>query len=266
MNDQNFNQQQYVPPIIDPVPSPDGRRLDLCAAFRSGLFLALCVLMTISTCIGSFSFNVTDIGFGYTSSISLLPLLLTIGMWITYVSAGNGQVKTGGLKLMSGTLLANNILLWIAFALAVVLGVLFIVCGIMAPASEFEGFTAELHAELIEELPEARELIDSIFTELLEGGINIDALIPTALLILGIIVTLIGVVGMILILLVYRRMHRLAKSLVTCANDPDALPVANGCAVAMLVMGILNIFSGLTGIIMIISYVFIKNNLEPKQD
>ena len=52
-----------------------------------------------------------------------------------------------------------------------------------------------------------------------------------------------------------------------CAEDPDALPEhANTVAIWLLVLGILSIFSGLTGVVMILGYVFIKKYIvEPAE-
>ena len=264
MNDQNFNQESYTPPVVEPVnPFPPRPRLDLRAAFGSGLFLALCILMTVLAAFGSFSININEGEFQTSYSFNIIAVLVTIGMWITFASARGTelQLKKTGLVMVSGSIKALRILGWVGAIALIVCGVLLIACALAAPQATFQELAAEIPVA-IEQSGLEQMLADAFghdFTDIYLSDIDWATVIPLVLIVLSIFFLLVAVIIMILIVTFYKKLHQFARSLCDCVDDPDALPTASGTvSVWLLVLGILNIFSGLTGVIMIVGYAFLK--------
>ncbi len=266
MNDQNFDQNSYVPPVNEAInPAVLRPRIDLHAAFGSGLFLAICILMTIATAVGSFSitFNQGNISTSY--GLDLLSLLITIGLWITYGSAkkNDGPIKKGGLTLVSGTLKAMRIIYWVAAGIFAVCGALLIVAAVAAPAAFYDQLLSELNAELnnTEFIAFLTEMTGQDFSniEFDLGLIMNGSTLAIVFIAMGIFLLLVAVIFMIFNLTFYKRLHQFAKSVCACAENPDALPeYTSSVSTWLLVMGILSIFSGLSGVIMILGYVLIR--------
>ncbi len=264
MNDQNFNQESYTPPVVEPVnPFPPRPRLDLRAAFGSGLFLALCILMTVLAAFGSVSINVSQGEFQTSYSFNIIAVLVAVGMWITFASAKGTDValKKSGLVMVSGSIKALRIIIWVVAIITLVCGLIITVFAFAAPEDFFQAMTEEI--KLTFDSPEFKQaMADALghdFVDVYFGDINLEALLPIMLVAMGIFVCLVMVVLMIFNVTYYKKLHQFAKSLCACTEDPDALPVAaNTVSIWLLVLGILNILSGLTGIVMIIGYVFLK--------
>lgn len=272
MNDQNFDQNSYVPPVTEAINLDALRpRLDLRAAFSSGLFLAICILTTILTAMSSFAVTISESGFSTNFGVDLLSLLITIGLWITYSSAKSteGPLKKSGLTMISGTIKAIRILTWVGTSIILVCALLFAVASILAPDTFYDEFVEAVRVEFnTEEFKSAMTaLLGQEFIDTYLRDVDYSALLPIVLVALGIIVCFVMVIALIFNVTFYKRLHQFAKSMCLCAENPDALPEhANTVSIWLLVLGILSIFSGLTGVVMILGYIFIKKYIvEPTE-
>ena len=70
------------------------------AALGSGLFLALCILVSASTLIGCFL-----------GSYSVIGVLFTVFLWMVFAARRSGRIDTARLRCISGTVLAHMICL-----------------------------------------------------------------------------------------------------------------------------------------------------------
>lgn len=272
MNDQNFDQNSYVPPVSEAINLEALRpRLDLRAAFGSGMFLAICILTTILTVVGSFTITLSEGEFSTSYGVDVLTLLITIGLWITYSSAKSAEspLKKSGLTMVSGTIKAIRILTWVSTSIILVSGVIIAVAALLAPDAFYDEFVEGVREEF--NSAEFREAMTALlgqdFIDTYLRDVDYSALIPIVLVALGIILCFTMVIALIFNVTFYKRLHQFAKSMCRCAEDPDALPEhANTVAIWLLVLGILSIFSGLTGVVMILGYVFIKKYIvEPAE-
>lgn len=273
MNDQNFDQNSYVPPVSEAIDLEALRpRLDLRAAFGSGMFLAICIIMTILTAASSFSITISESGFSTNFGIDVISLLITIGLWITYSSAKSAEspLKKSGLTIVSGSIKAIRILIWVSTSMILVSGVIIAVAALLVPDTFYDEFVETVRMEFNpEEFREAMAaLLGQDFIDTYLRDVDYAVVIPIVLVALGIILCFAMVIALIFNVTFYKRLHQFAKSMCRCAEDPDALPEhANTVAIWLLVLGILSIFSGLTGVIMILGYVFIKKYIvEPAEN
>lgn len=273
MNDQNFDQNSYVPPVTEAInPEVLRPRLDLRAAFSSGLFLAICILTTILTVVGSFTITLSEGEFSTSYGVDVLTLLITIGLWITYSSAksAQGPLKKSGLTMVSGTIKAIRILTWVGTSIILVCALLFAVAAILAPDTFYDEFVEAVRVEFnTEEFKSAMTaLLGQEFIDTYLRDVDYSALMPIVLVALGIIVCFAMVIALIFNVTFYKRLHQFAKSMCYCAENPDALPeYANTVAIWLLVLGILTIFSGISGVLMILGYIFIKKYIiEPTEN
>jgi len=263
MNDQNFNQESYTPPVVEPVnPFPPRPRLDLRAAFGSGLFLALCILMTVLAAFGSFRINISEGEFQTSYSFNIIAVLVTIGMWITFASARGTelQLKKTGLVMVSGSIKALRIIIWVAAIIVIVCSLLIAVFAVAAPDEVFHGIVEEFRVAFDESGIE-QVVVETLGQDFVDEFKAIDwhAMTPIIIIALGIFLCLTVVIMLIFNVTYYKKLHQFARSLCDCVDNPDALPIAAGTvSVWLLVLGILNIFSGLSGVIMIIGYAFLK--------
>ena len=272
MNDQNFDQNSYVPPVTEAInPEVLRPRLDLRAAFSSGLFLAICIISTISTVFGSFTITLSEGHFSTSYGVNLLSLLITIGLWITYSSAksAEGPLKKSGLVMVSGTIKAMRILFWVSAGLILLSGVLFAIGAVLAPDTFYDDVVEEIRVAFnTEDFKSAMtDLLGQEFIDTYLSDVDYSALMPILLVALGIFVCFAMVLALIFNLTFYKRLHQFAKSMCVCAENPDAMPeYANVVATWLLVLGIFCIFSGLTGVLMIMGYVFIKRHIIQPAD
>ncbi|MBQ9080958.1 MAG: hypothetical protein IJY27_07810 [Clostridia bacterium] len=268
MDNQNFDQNEYRPPINEYVaPQPVRPGLDLKAAFSSGLFLALCILMTIATVFGTFTVDIGSGDFGVSYSFNIIHVLIVIGMWITYGAAKSpeGAMKKSGFNIICGSLFATRILNWIAASILVASGIILAVVGVLIPEEYYVKAEEYIARELVSggELDVIlRDILGSDFASIYPANVDWSALLPVVLIAWGIVMALIAVVMMILNILYYKKLHYMARSLYACVDDPYVeVQYANAVSVWLLVLGILNIFSGLSGVVMILGYVFIKKQI-----
>lgn len=129
----------------------------LTNAFSSNLFLAICVLVTLSTLI----------------SFGLIQLLFAIFCWIIYSKAKSGSIDAQSMRSVSGTVYASRVICFVCGALMFVCAGIVLACALAIPAEAYEEFPniqAEIIAELqTQELP--KEVMDMTL-KLLEFGLK----------------------------------------------------------------------------------------------
>ena len=89
------------------------------AALGSGLFLALCILVSASTLIGCFL-----------GSYSVIGVLFTVFLWMVFAARRSGRIDTARLRCISGTVLAHMIVVLVFGGLLAVLAVLVMVISL----------------------------------------------------------------------------------------------------------------------------------------
>ena len=89
------------------------------AALGSGLFLALCILVSASTLIGCFL-----------GSYSVIGVLFTVFLWMVFAARRSGRIDTARLRCISGTVLAQMIVALVLGGLLAVLAVLIMVISL----------------------------------------------------------------------------------------------------------------------------------------
>ncbi len=154
---------------------------------RGGLFLTVCILMTVAS-------GLSVIG----GNFSVINILLTIFLWLTYSEARRGFASEKQLRNISGTVYANYIIVNVACGLLAFLGVLF---GILLNVLSGTYDINELFAELFYEL------------DLNVADINLSqAILSAAGWIFALIFIVIAAVSLVINILGMRKIHRLAKS------------------------------------------------------
>jgi hypothetical protein len=153
--------------------------------FQDKLFIAICILMTISCAFGIFS-----------GSLNVINILITIFLWLTYSKARSGVVSVEHLRCVSGSVYANYIIA------NVVSGIL-IVCGfIVSLAGGLLAMSGEYLDEIIDEIelsiPKYLQIQEEMYT-IIGVAIGIGFIFVAAILLL---VNLLG----------QRKIHRFAKS------------------------------------------------------
>ena len=225
-NNQNYTQEpiNMNPQGISPFNS-----------LKDPLFLTLCILITVLTAL---SFNV-------------ITLLLTIGMWMAYVSASKNESPISGVKLCSIAVKIDYILTWVASGLLALFGFLFVaLSGAMADgiyeiltdstlADIFESFGAE------EALEEFFETLDEI---MFETGMGLDSFLQILSITLGIGLIIAAIVCVIMNLVYTRNIVKFTTSLKNNLETRAPIVKANTVKVWMLVLAILNGISTLGSI------------------
>ena len=224
MNNQDFSNNSYQPPESERFYSPTSPAcIDFKQAFGSKLFLALCIIMTAFVLL---------IGF------RIIPLLLTIGMWICYASGRRADVtmKPGGIKLISGSLLAQFIINWLGIAIIFATSILFFVIGISACIMMTDPGQI---LSLIYPLAEAFDLIyevEEIFEEMLYVPKETFISIAAIYIICGVVLVFTGIFQIVLNFLYFKKLHSFTRSLAVCAENPYAVPKnAKWCSVFMII-------------------------------
>ena len=195
--------QQPQQPVYQPAPAPKPAPIQagpLKEAFGSVKFLVITILVSLFTLLtiinGSAGFDVGDIPVqaGKIMSLSvissaILPILISIGLWITYVTAkGNGKISSAGVSICSGVMLVNYIISWIPVVLLAVAGLICFIPGLaMLVTGRYEMFNG------------------FITTDYGSGG-------ALGALFIGLGILVGAGIGLIFVLLFYRRLWKFVKS------------------------------------------------------
>ncbi|MBQ8831045.1 MAG: hypothetical protein IJ017_05560 [Oscillospiraceae bacterium] len=223
-------QTTYVPPV-QPAYTPAAVVSPLKKAFGSTKFLVTAIFVTVYLLINIFASagglgiaNIpAQLSAALTSgavSANILPILIAVGLWITYASAkGNGKMSSAGLSIISVIMLLCLIGEWIVVAVAALAGLVFFVPGLIMLVSGdyavFGGF---------------------ITTDYGSGG-------AAGALVIGIGILAGAAVLLLFVLLFYRRLYKFSKSAVQSVKNDKAEYVFAGKVKAWLT------FIGVLGII-----------------
>ena len=184
----------------------------LTTVFRDPMYLIITILITVS-CIGSsITLSRQDVSTGVNISVSVFPILFAVALWMCFVSAKSSNgLSPAGLSFASGLVKAQMIIMWIAFGIIVIGGIMTIVLGpSIADRIDFYGWGSgtdgfpSLPPEVLEELKEL-------------GIDEARALVISKAAIIGIGIALLFGAVIILIINVcfYRKLHMFTKSLCT---------------------------------------------------
>lgn len=176
-------------PVAEPVslnPAAD----KVLPLLQTGLFLAVCILMTVSTAASICS-----------GSISVINILITIFLWCAYSSAQKGYVDVNQLRNVSGTVYASyiitNVLAGIIAGLGILCAALISQINIYDIIDVFEEFSLELSQYNI-------DLYD------ISRGITsfLGVIIAVVFILIAVAVFVINILGV-------KKIHRFIKSVYT---------------------------------------------------
>lgn len=160
------------------------------AALKDKGFLAICILMTIATAI--------PLIYGF---VSVLSILFTVFLWLTYSAAEKGFADSNHLKSISGTVYAS-------YVITNVISIIFIVCGILSAVL----FSLKKAEELLQDgltIVAGEQEINEYVAEF--EGVSPDAL-SWLVIIFSIAFVLIGVLMLVLNVIAMKKIHLFAKS------------------------------------------------------
>lgn len=227
----NYAQPDYEPSTPNYTQTPyDGycptpRILGL---IKDNMFLALCILMTITTAFSIISNN-----------IDVLGVLFTIFLWLTYADGRKNQVNPEHIKGVSGTLFASYIIQYIGAALFAVLGI------------------ASIALSSVSNLFDAEDL-EEIFTY---AGINLDQLysqfsfedlIAVLMVVMGVVAIVASVLMFVFNILGIRKIHALVKSVYQSGENGVEnfayAKTASAWIIALLVLQVLSLLGSIRGL------------------
>lgn len=188
---------------------------------QDNLFMTICILLSVSCGLGLFS-----------GAVGVIQVLATIFLWLVYSSSRKGVVDVKNLRNLSGTVYANYVIVNVLFIILAVCGVLF---GV---AFSFITSDAELLAMFNEEL------------SLLDIGMSgvIDTVLTLSGWLLTVLFLFVSVVGIVLNVIGFRKIHRFVKSAYQSveAADLGLLAHVNAAKSWMWVFGIFTAISALS--------------------
>ena len=195
----------------------------IVGVLKDKLFLVICILLSVSLGLGILA-----------GAFNIITLLLVIFLWMVYGNSTKDVVDTKNLRRVSGTVYASYVINNIVFVLFAVLGV---VIGLVFDALAKE---AEFIAMLEKELAAVNLEIDAAqIIEFLLGGFG--------WLIAGVFL-FVAVVGLVINICGFRKIHRLAKSVYQSVDmaDLSLIKKANGAKNWLWVFGVCSAISMLS--------------------
>ncbi len=220
----------------------------LVELFSGNLFLAICILLSIS--VGA--------NFAFTQTFDIFGILYMIFGWILYGAARSGELKIKMMRAISGTVFATKILYLVGAIILFVAAVIMIVAVVLAPENAdilFREAMEEAMGEVLDEFSEIYDMSEfegeviSIFDAIIEVGY-------TALFI-GMAVGFAIVGGLFLLMsFAWKAVHKYAKALYISADAGDISSVRSGSVKGWMItlivfMGFSLLSSGLNIISMI---------------
>lgn len=196
----------YQPPVQTAYPqNPVAARYN--TLFSDALFLVACICVSVGAVFSVFS-----------GSWNILSILFTIFMWLIYASAKNGSISSKYMRCVSGTVYAMRICLWVAIG---IFGLCALIClfipGVFANLlSEYNAFSS------------------------FEYGFAALSLSSVLGFVLCFILLIVVAVLIVLNILFYGPLHKLAKGLYTAVDTGvEQLPNIGAIKTWALVIGIL---------------------------
>ena len=217
-------QEQEPEPTPNPAQEEPPKRNEaaerILPALKSGRFLAICVLLSVSLACTLFA-----------GSMDVLVLLTMIFMWLVYAGARNSILNVKQMRNVSGTVYAGYVVSYVvagAFALAGV--------TIGGMASTLPGSLQAFQNELIAENPSAALFLSLLFTA---PGI-----------VIAVICLLAATAVFLLNLLGYGKIHALAKSSYEsiAAGDLSLIRHARGAKGWLWAFGIMSALGALSSL------------------
>lgn len=197
-------------------------------AIKSKLFLALCILMTVSTaCLAlSFSFNI-------------IGILATIFLWILYSNTKKGTTSSKDLRNISGTIYASYVIDYILAGFMFLLGIAFLFIAIFASNN---AMVLETFEDALASAPQLEQLLPYQLTaQIVLVFIWVFAILFLFMAVVTIIINVFGI----------RHIHRTVKLSYQSMDNPivDPTKYANSARVWMWIFGVFTILSGLSTIV-----------------
>ncbi len=203
-------------------------------ALKDNLFLAICILISIST------------GFSLISgSISVINILLTIFLWLTYSKGRKNIVDSNHLKSISGTVFASYVINFVLYGLVIFLGIIFALIFVLASAN------TELNEAFMEGFAEGLRIsgMSPYEFEAMMGDIGMGFESFTSVIgwVFFLVFTIVGTVGIIINALSLGKIHRLAKSTYKSVESGFlALNKVNAAKNWLIVLGVFSAISALS--------------------
>ncbi len=229
-------------------------RMRTLSMLKDGLFLAICILMSVATVVSFLA-----------GGLNIIYLLLTVFLWLVFAAAENGRLSTENMRCVSGTIYAQYVLNWVLVGICGLCTAVFALCAAVLANEPVSG------EALIEELVGELELEGIYAAELIEllSALTLEVLFATVIAVFAVTTILAAVFN----IFATRSMHQFAKSLYKSAiagqlelkkleatqNWLMVLGVLNGIsAIFSLNMPISALSSAVMGIALICSSILIK--------
>lgn len=177
----------------DQAASVDSPRTAAYAApFTNTLFLACCILVSVSALFGILSGGLLG---------AAISILFAIFMWQVYAAAGKNTLAVQSMRAISGVTLAQVVLNWVQIGLYGLGGILML--------------STDRILEILGELSDIWDSLDEF------GGIEVFSFFGKAV---GVVLLLAAVVLAVINLFGYRTIHLFAKSFYLSAQDGNVCP------------------------------------------
>jgi len=222
---ENFYEQNDAEPTNENIFS---FRDKVGAMLKSGLFLTLCILVSISA------------GFGIISKqFPILEILATIFLWLVFTKAKKNQLDVKNMRCLSGVIFAEYVIGWVWVGVFSVLGAIW---GFAFSYIDFENIKSFL-PQLINELEnkgvevEFNDLFSQLNNPLTMIGIRFLAVV---FIIIAVILALLNIFSI-------GKIHKFTKTLYlgSAQNDEGVVKCVKGAASWLLVIGIITAISAL---------------------
>ena len=216
----------YCPVCSEPLTKPDGSNVNglppVIAALHnlvsSKLFLAVAILFTVASAVG------LALGEG----IPVFEILIAIALWIMFASNKKGNVMgyATPLKMISGTVFANTIVLWVVGGILAVSGLIVALSG--SAALDIMDVMVEFGEFSMDELSLFEAYGSLVFT------------------VFGIVFIVAAVIVFLINIFIYKGMHKFTKSvLTTFQTGINQIEKLKFTKVVILIIGILAALSSL---------------------
>lgn len=196
---------------------------------KSPLYLVCTILFSL--------YVVLDIAAG--SGIDLFTALICVGLWVAYANAASGKLTETGFKIISGTVRAQKIVMWVVFGIFAALALVFIILGFVLPAAGIE-VSDILNSRYFDMTLTYQQKDILPYIEALVGALSV----AFVFIMLGIIFVLIAVITLLVNLLFIRRAHMFAKSVkesVISGENRIYAPLSN--KVWLIIYAVISFFS-----------------------
>ena len=207
--------------------------------FKDKLFLPICILLSVAALINFPSFNI-------------LTILIAIGTWILYaaVRSNKNPFSTCGIKMISGTVKAQFILLWVAVAFLLILAIILLAIapGIQSSIDPNADSLFDAFPDYITIDQETQNAVNQFISEFFPG-MSIAQVFELFLFIAGIILAFAAIVLTVINLVFTRPLRAFLVSF--GQNAPMGLPIAraNYVRICLMVFAILQFISSASSLL-----------------